>query len=64
MSNDATATLHALIDCLTPIHEAMERFRKGGKDCAREIERIYDALVRLEDQLVELEDEDDLELDE
>ena len=34
----------------------MERFEKGGKDRAREIERIYDALVRLEDQLVELDE--------
>ncbi len=40
-----------LIDSLSPVHDAMARFEKGGKARAAEIERIRDRLVGIEGKL-------------
>jgi hypothetical protein len=56
---DLTQILSGLIDELTPIHETEAAFAKGGRECARAIERIYRALVEVEPAVSELEDEVD-----
>ena len=45
-----------LVRGLQPIHETTARFEHGGKQCARDISRIYDELTGL---LIDLLDEDD-----
>lgn len=54
--NEISAAIRDLIRDLTPIHETTARFEKGGKECARNIEKIYDELTAL---LIDLLDEDD-----
>ena len=55
------SALADIVRDLEPIHETMARFEKGGPQCARDIERIHDALVAL---VGRLEDDYDNEDDE
>ncbi len=42
-----------IIDDLSPVHDAMARFERGGKARAAEIERIRDRLIALEGALAD-----------
>lgn len=60
--SDALEIVHGMISWLCPLHESMERFRKGGEACAKEIEHLYGDLVSLADSIEALEGEnEDLE---
>jgi hypothetical protein len=52
------SALADLVRDLEPTHQTMERFEKGGKQCARDIESIYTALVDLLDEFRD-DDEDE-----
>jgi hypothetical protein len=61
------SAIRDLLDDLTPLHEAMARFRRGGEQCAAQIETIYDALVETLREFNELTEEVEalrIELDE
>ena len=45
MSDD----LRDMVRRLQLIHEAMVRFERGGPQCAREIEQLYEKLVAVQD---------------
>jgi hypothetical protein len=51
------SALRDLIHDLTPIHEAMARFEEGGKQCSRDIEQIYTALISADRVINELREE-------
>ncbi len=50
--SDASAALRDLVDHLSPIHAVMERGLS-----AKEIERLHDDLVGLENHIIDLENE-------
>jgi hypothetical protein len=54
---NALTTLGEMIGRLTPIHQALERFERGGAERAREIERLYNELVFIEARLIQLDDD-------
>jgi hypothetical protein len=49
------SSLRDEIDRLRPLHEAMARFEKGGKQCALDIERLFGVLIEALDALDERE---------